>query len=330
MLPRNGFPSGCLLLAALSATACGGPAWIEDVEADPPAKLSEVGLFSDPGALAPSDRVVAYEPRWPLWSSGTEKQRLLHVPQGATIDTAGGDGWDFPVGTVLGKTFRVPGGGPIETRLLFRRTESWDYAAYVWNADGSDADLLPGNWVEVAMDLKDGNGDPFPYTVPARLDCRTCHETSEDATGTPVLGIGALQLPESLRDASFFDGPAPVQDVAGRTEAETAALGYFVGNCVSCHNGGKGENTVFSLYPDDAVQNTVDQPTESETGVGVRVVPGDPESSVLFVTVARAHDPDYKGPFKAMPPIGVDTADPAAEDILGAWISGLPGGGGER
>lgn len=335
MTPPNSLSSGCLILScALGAAACdeGGseiapspPPWLEQgVEEDLPAKLSEAGLFLDLPTLKPSAGMTAYEPVWPLWSSGTEKQRLLHVPDGATIDTTVQDGWAFPKGTVLAKTFSVPGGGPIETRLLLHREAGWDYAVYVWNTDATDAALQQGNWVEEKLTLTDGDGAPFPYTVPARLDCRTCHETSQDATGTPVLGVSQLQLPSSLSNAPFFDGPAPTKIVTGDTPEETAALGYFVGNCITCHNGGKGENTAFSLYPDDAIENTVDHPTESETGVGVRVVPGDPESSVLFITVARAREPGYGGPFKAMPPLGIDRVDPTAEDILGAWITGLP------
>ena len=319
---------------ALAAAACDGgtgekpapsPTWLEQgIQEDLPATLSDVGLFASLPEQTPSESMLEYEPLWPLWTSGTEKQRLLHVPDGSSVDTAADHGWQFPTGTVLAKTFSVPGGGPIETRLLFRRAAGWEYAVYLWNASGADADLLEGNWLERKLALTDGNGDPFPYTVPARLDCRTCHETSEDATGTPVLGVSALQLPASLQDAPFFDAPPPAAEVEGRSPEETAALGYFVGNCVACHNGGHGDNTAFSLYPEHAVENTVGHPTESETGVGVRVVAGDPESSVLFITVARAREPGYSGPFKAMPPLGVDRADPAAEHVLGAWIAGLP------
>lgn len=334
MTPRKGSSLARLLLpCALAAPACdpaesepAPPAlWLEqDIEDDLPARLSQVGLFSDLSTLTPGDAMTAYEPVWPLWSSGTDKQRLLHVPDGSFIDTTSEGGWQLPKGTVLAKTFSVPGGGPIETRLLLRRAAGWEYALYLWNSAGTEADLQQGNWLERKLSLTTGSGDPFPYTVPARLDCRTCHETSEDATGTPVLGVSALQLPPSLRGAPFFEAPPPLSEVEGRSPEETAALGYFVGNCVACHNGGKGDNTAFSLYPDHAVENTVDHPTESETGVGVRVVPGDPESSVLFVSVARAREPGYTGPFKAMPPLGVDRADPAAEDILAAWITGLP------
>lgn len=316
-----------LFFLGLFTAACSAPRWLEDTEIEPPLHLSEVGLFRDTGALEADEALTGFEPNFALWSNGADKQRLLYLPAGATIDTAKPDKWDFPAGTVLAKTFSLPGGAPIETRLIFRRRDGWDYAAYVWNAEQSDADLLEGNWLEAAMDLSDAAGEPFPYTVPARLDCRTCHETSQSRTGTPVLGLSELQLPPSLKDAAFFAGPVATREVKGRSPAETKALGYFVGNCIACHNGGSGENASFSLYPDAAVENTVGHPTETDTGVGTRVIPGDRESSVLFIGVVRARQPGYKDPFKAMPPIAITRPDPAAEAVLGEWIDELPSDG---
>ena len=67
----------------------------------------------------------------------------------------------------------------------------------------------------------------------------------------------------------------------------------------------------------------MNQETQSETGDGIRVVPGDPATSVLYITVVLARDPDYALPFKAMPSVGVDLSDPAAEPILRQWIEEL-------
>ncbi len=317
-----------LALAAL-AGACDGetdttpepePVWLDDVEAELPLTLSEVGVFSDLGALKFSNRVSVYEPNWPLWSSGTEKSRALYLPADAVVDTSDDASWQFPVGTVLAKTFAFDG-APVETRLLFRRAETWDYAVYQWREGEAEADLLEGNWLEVPLEVESG-GDAFTYKIPARLDCRTCHETSESTTGTPVLGLTTYQFPDSLKNQAAFAG-AGVTPVEGRTDAETKALGYFVGNCISCHDGGDAENSSFSLFPDFAIENTIDQPTESETAEGIRVVPGSPETSVLFIAVVEASKPGYDGPFKQMPPVGVALGDPDAAEILGDWIEDL-------
>ncbi len=296
------------------------PVWLDDVEKDLPLTLSEVGVLGDLGALKLSDRVTGYEPNWPLWSSGSEKSRAVYVPTGSAIDTSNNEGWQFPVGTVLAKTFAFEG-TPVETRLLFRRETKWDYAVYQWREGEAEADLLDGNWLEVPLEV-DSKGDTFTYKIPARLDCRTCHETSEETTGTPVLGLTTYQLPDSMQDHAAFKGAA-LTPVDGRTQAETKALGYFIGNCISCHDGGDAENSSFSLFPDFAIDNTVDQPTESETAEGIRVVPGSPETSVVFIAVVEAAKPTYDGPFKQMPPVGVALGDPDAAEILGEWIEEL-------
>lgn len=293
------------------------PRWLLDTEADAPAALSEVGIFDDLATRAPAAGLIAYAPPHELFSNGLDKERQLYVPDGAAIDPAA-PGWDFPPGTVLAKTFTHLG-SPVETRLLFRRAAGWDYALYAWRDDGSEADLLPGNWPEQVLELDDG----VTHTLPARLDCRVCHETSETSFGTPVLGVGAYQLADAVAEQAPFTTPPQAEPVAGRTPAETEALGYFVGNCVSCHTGGDGTNASFSLFPQDAVARTVDQPTQSETGEGIRVVPGDPAASVLYITVVLAREPDYDGVFKAMPPIGLNVSDPAAEPILRTWIEEL-------
>jgi len=277
-----------------------------------------VGIYADVASRTAHDDMLSYVPRHPLYSNALAKERYLYLAEGTEVDV-GPDGWTFPTGAVLVKTF-LDGDAPVETRLLYRTAQGWDYAVYRWLADASDAERLEGNWAEVPVELGDGERT---HTLPSRLDCRTCHETHEEVAGNPVLGVSAFQTGVDLTEAGVFSQPPALDPVEGRSAEETAALSYFLGNCTSCHNGGTSINAAFSLYPDDAVRNTVDRPTESETGEGVRVVPGEPAQSVLYITVVEAGDPEYRGPFKMMPPIGVDTIDENAATILGDWIEGL-------
>jgi mono/diheme cytochrome c family protein len=315
-----------LALAGLLALGCGAspaaePAqrWLLDPSDPLPQHLSEVGVYREVASLTAYSDVVGYVPNHPLYSNGLEKQRHLYLPEGTTVEVAAANAWDFPIGAVLAKTFSFEG-QPVETRLLFRTLEGWDYALYQWLPDGSDAEVTRGNWVEVPVVLGEGG---LTHTLPSRLDCRTCHETHEAVAASPVIGVSDLQAGADLVDAEIFSEPPVMTPVQGRTDAETAALSYFVGNCITCHNDGASTNSAFSLYPDVAVANTVDQPTESETGEGIRVVAGDPEQSVLYITVVEAGTPGYRGPFKAMPPIGADIIDPDASAVLGDWIESL-------
>ncbi len=295
--------------------AGGGPGWVQgDIEEDPPADLRDAGIYSCVADREPLEGFVAYEPAWPLWSSGTDKERLLWLPEGTEVDTAEA-GWAFPVGTVMVKTF-VLDEVPLETRLLYRRASGWDYAEYLWDASGRSASRLEGNWVSESIEVEDAQG-AFTYTVPSRLDCRSCHENQESQTGSAVLGISRHQLTDALLDAVPFTPEAAPAAVEGRFPEETAALGYFVGNCTHCHDGGTAENSAFSLLPGDAIATTVEQ-LEDE-GVDYRVAPGNPEGSTLYQVftgdVASADD--------AMPPLGIDRRDPDGAGILRAWIEGL-------
>lgn len=284
-----------------------------------PERLSEVGLYEDVAALTAYADVVGYAPKHPLYSNGLDKERHLYLPDGTVIEVDGGPAWNFPVGAILAKTFSYEG-APVETRLLFRKSEGWDYGLYQWLPDRSDAEVIRGNWIEVPVELVEGE---LTHTLPSRLDCRTCHETHEAVAASPVIGISDLQTAADLIEAEVFSETPTTTAVRGRTDEETVALSYFVGNCIACHNDGDSINSAFSLYPKDAVANTVDQPTESETAEGIRVVPGDPEQSVLYITVVEAGTAGYRGPFKAMPPIGADVIDPDASAVLGAWIESL-------
>lgn len=316
---RLSLVASCLFVASCGSASSSEPKrWVEETSAPLPARLSEVGIYEDVTSRRPYDDVVPYEPKHALYSNGLEKERHLYLPEGAAID-ASREPWVFPVGTVLTKTF-LDGDDPLETRLIFLTDEGWDYAIYQWMSRLGDAERLEGNWAEVPVT---GAAGERIHTLPSRLDCRTCHETHEAVAKVPVLGIGSLQTAPDLVEADVFSRGPVLATVQGRTPEETAALSYFVGNCISCHNGGDSINSSFSLYPEDAVDNTVDQAVVSETGEGLRVVAGDETQSVLYITVVEADQPEYRGPFKAMPPLGIDVTDSRAEEILGDWIRAL-------
>ena len=167
----------------------------------PPQRLSETGLYSDPPALTIAPDVLAYTPQYPLWSDGAAKQRWIRLPPGASIDASDPDHWVFPIGTQLWKEFSF--GRRVETRWMRREADgTWSYATYVWNAEGSDAQLAPERGVRNACEISPG----LRHDIPSTADCRVCHQGSPDE----VLGFGALQL-SSDRDplAPHAETPAP-------------------------------------------------------------------------------------------------------------------------
>ena len=112
-----------------------------------PSKLSDFGFFNG-NAANPSEKLIPYELRTPLFSDYATKQRFIYLPEGTSI-TAGVDGkLIFPVGTALIKSFGYPGASGrldvIETRLLLHKASGWVALPYVWRTDGTDADLRLG------------------------------------------------------------------------------------------------------------------------------------------------------------------------------------------
>src|SRR5262245_20803994 len=70
-----------------------------------PQALSETGLYRDIATRGLAAGVISYDVRYELWSDGAEKQRYLYLPPGTQIDSSDMDGWRFPIGTKVWKTF---------------------------------------------------------------------------------------------------------------------------------------------------------------------------------------------------------------------------------
>lgn len=311
-----------------AASPSAGPSPVEAFLLDPelalPQRISELGVYR-PGTLELAGAAHAFEPGYPLWSDGGEKQRALWLPPGERIDASVPDGYQPPVGSLLLKTFSFRTlASPtqpvaVETRVLRRLESGWDYAAYAWDEDGEDAELLDLRRPEPRPVLDD-EGEVFDHSIPSRLECRQCHESSE----SPLLGLNELSLAASgsLDELSGVLGPPPAAPYASLAEhgpLTREVLGYFWGNCVHCHNGSNGAASSFDLRPGVALDNIVDHPTESSaTADGVRVRPGDPDGSVLFMGL-RGGDREVKD----MPPLGVARRDERALELVRDFIIAL-------
>jgi len=317
------------LLCALACSACGDdsgdanePTLVEAPALAFPPTLSQVGLYQDLAERTASPRALPYAPRSALWSNGLAKERFIVVPEGDTIDAEASD-WVFPENTLLFKTF-LGDDGPVETRIVRTTDGAPEFAAYRW--EGDEAILLDGERgvdIEVAID-----GENTAHEIPSTRSCEQCHESSP----SPVLGFAPLQLAgeeeaasdqvERLVLAGALSEEPRLDTSLDRFEGdEFAVLGYFVGNCVHCHNDSGGIASSFDLSPAVAFDAIIDQPTASSaSAVGIRVVPGDAAASILFQAVSgETDDPEVK----SMPPVGVQRRDETAIDLLRNWINGL-------
>jgi len=222
-------PLACVLAALAGCTRAPAPvAFIADGK---PAHLSDWHLLNVAGGrLAPNAGVLPYDLVTPLFSDYAHKLRTVWMPAGVSARYSPDKSFDFPVGTVLTKTFYYPRAGSadavlktydaepgapaagldlsrvrlVETRVLVRRADGWTVLPYVWNADQSEADLeRTGD--EKALELVDaqGHGQKFTYVVPNENQCASCHVTNLKGGEFTPLGPKARNLNRTL---AYVDG----------------------------------------------------------------------------------------------------------------------------
>lgn len=310
-----------------------------------PAKLSQTGLFVQ-GTTDVDPKNRSFTPQYPLWSDGLEKLRWMYLPAGTSIDASDPYRWEYPTGTKFWKEFRKDG-RRIETRVSWKVSRTrWELAAYVWNAQETDA-MLVEDGVPGAVEVAPGKR----HSIPSRTDCTMCHSS----TSMGPLGFNALQLSpdrdpnaihgEPLKRAdvtlptlldqqllmhsreNWRDRPPRIQTTDPSTRA---VLGYLASNCGVCHNG-NGE--IAALAPvlrhkdlltdaDAVVRSLLNQPTRWQipgaSEATVLLKPGSPDESALFARMRS------RSPSTQMPPLGTTVRDHAAVDTVRRWIAAMP------
>jgi uncharacterized repeat protein (TIGR03806 family) len=182
-----------------------------------PERLSEWGVVTRVGdRLVLGYGVDTYALNTALFSDHAQKLRTLWLPPGTHARYHATDTFDYPVGTVVTKTFFYPALDDvvapnldwdgradsldltairlIETRVLVRQADGWDALPYVW--DGDDARrALTGAVIPVAL-RESASTDAvtrFPYVVPGRSECAGCHATDHTARAAGHPGAHPLK-----------------------------------------------------------------------------------------------------------------------------------------
>jgi hypothetical protein len=336
-------PVGILAMAAAAAAMMAILAAQDSSQAPP--DLRHTGLYADFAAKTVDPQNMAYSPQYPLWSDGAAKRRWVYLPPGAQVDASDPDVWDFPKGTKVWKQFSF-GGRRVETRLI----ESLGggemrFASYVWNADETEAALVPPEGLRGVAEIRPG----IKHDIPGVLDCQACHVSRR----AEWLGFSALQLspdrdpgapnaepitpdminlttliarglirsyPESWKAGSLrIPAPNP------RTRA---ALGYLHANCGNCHNPGGGLDVINLLLrhlvaPDATTEPALETAVNkkgrfripgAEPGSTFLIRPGDVDHSAVVYRMSS------RNPFYQMPPLGTKITDPEALSLIRVWI----------
>ena len=336
-----------IILAALtcvSATANAPPPVNDAViaAAQPARTLAEYRLFQDAGARTPNARVTPYELNTALYSDGALKFRYAYLPAGAQAQYDPEGVFEFPVGTVLVKTFafaadmRAPDQNVrfLETRLLIRREAGWVALPYVWNEAQTEARLaVVGADVPVSFTNEEGQAIALDWAVPNVNDCRGCHArngqivpigpSARNLNRAAQLGgwqeaglLGALPASAAPRVPNAYD-PA-----SGSLEARARA--YLDVNCAHCHNPAGPAHTSgldLSWSQDDPIHwGVLKRPIAAgrgSAGYEFSIEPGHPERSILL------HRMESTDPGVMMPELGRQLRDERALALMREWIASM-------
>jgi hypothetical protein len=319
---------------------------------EPPATLSETGLYASIADHTVAPYAREYAPQFQLWSDGAVKTRWVYLPECEPIDTSDMDEWSFPVGTRIWKEFVVPAeisGGDdvlVETRLITRIGPGDDdflFAAYVWNDDDTEAIHSPDG----AVDAKGTT-----HNVPDELSCRRCHGAHPAEKGgwpSRFLSFSAIQLSDmdspvnvvSLSDEGKLSDPVSEPFTVPGNEIEQQALGYLHANCSQCHN----TSPDGLLFPTMSMKLSIEDNDVLATGTYTdlvnhvpgsgpcenydypyRVAGGSLEDSCLHARMMSLIPPTTGGDpgLTMMPPLAREVVDDTGVAAIEAWIEELP------
>jgi len=334
-----------LAFALLSVTCSRKPAGVRTYLAEPfPKHLSEWGLFTGRAVeMKPAAGVVPYDLNTPLFSDFATKQRYIWMPAGTAATYSDTDTFEFPVGAIIAKTFSYPG-RVIETRILVHARDGWVGLPYVWNAEGTEANLeIAPDPQKVDFTTASGEKLTIDYVIPNMNQCKGCHENAKR-----MIPIGpkarhlnreydyadgkANQLVKWTQAGYLKGAPAEAPRAAVWNDPSSGTLdqrarAYLDINCAHCHNP-KGPAGTSGLYLHTTETEAVHLgackgPVATGPGSGgfkYGIVPGKAEESILI------HRMESGTPKVMMPELGRSVIHREGVALIRSWIDAMKGG----
>lgn len=331
------------LLSACAAAEPDGPVF--HAETNPPT-LSEWNVLEvRKNHLVPAAKSLVYDVNAPLFTDYAHKMRTVYTPEAAPVLSDGS--LDYPVGTILSKTFYYPDGQDgvlrvadagadaidlamhrlIETRLLVHRETGWEPVSYVWNAQETQAQLKrTGAVVPLSLD-----GEDFAYVVPNENQCAGCHVSDMTTRDFHPLGATAPQFRDRSRMvvAGVMRPDTFITQIDYQDEhysLNDRARSYLAANCAHCHNPVGPADTSgldLSLTADDLrAVGRCKPPIAAGSGTGGRtfsIQPGDPDGSIMTYRMASTK------PGAMMPELGRSLAHEEGVALIRDWIAEMDG-----
>jgi uncharacterized repeat protein (TIGR03806 family) len=295
--------------------------------------------------------VIPYVLRSALFSDYAEKYRFIKLPPGTHATYSADDVFDFPVGTVIAKTFAFPrdardptlGRRLIETRVLKHEPEGWVGLPYVWNKEQTDANLdVAGDTVDVSWIHTDGRPRTDNYLIPNANQCKGCHKAGEimkpigpkarNLNGDFAYHEGTEnQLAHWSKTGALVAAPAPdlaprnaVWDDPSSGTLDARARAWLEINCAHCHNpAGAARNSGLDLLASQRNPTSfgINKPPVAagigSGGLAFDIVPGHPEQSILAYRIGSTH------PGIMMPELGKRLVHEEGVALIRQWITAM-------
>ncbi|HEY0503840.1 MAG TPA: SO2930 family diheme c-type cytochrome [Lysobacter sp.] len=219
---KGRFALAAVLVAAMSLAGCKRSAEPVRFHAQgQPQSLAQWHVVeSDGQRLRLNTGVEPYALNTALFSDYAHKLRTIWMPTGTKAKYDAAEAFDFPVGTIISKTFYYPRAADgavlrvaengtealdgldlrkvrlIETRLLVRREAGWIALPYVWNEAQTEATLArAGESIPLTLHKPDGSArQDFTYMVPDENQCAGCHGTNNTTRELHPIGPKARHL----------------------------------------------------------------------------------------------------------------------------------------
>ena len=307
-----------------------------------PKKLSAWHLYTETrNGLKPNNRVLPYSLRTPLFSDYADKYRFVWMPQGSSAEYRDDTVFEFPVGTILSKSFAFPSGNSenrgsgfvhtnpelklVETRLLVHTNSGWAALPYIWNDSQTEAtlQLVPD---PVPVKFSDSNGaHDFTYQIPNANECKECHDNNKILLpiGPKARNLGKEQIAHWTKAGYLRNVPKEFSEVAVWDKPDTGsveerALAYLDNNCAHCHQpGGTAGYTGVDFRYGHFQPGYCKHPNSAGNMHDLQfdIVPGDPDNSILVYRLSSI------APKVMMPQIGRSTVHSEALALIKEWIA---------
>jgi len=354
-----------VLVASATAQAPAGVNTSAIMAERPPQTLAAYRFFRDAGAREPNGRVLRYELNTALYSDGALKFRYVYVPEGQQARYSADDVFEFPVGTVLIKTFAFAADMSrpadnvrfLETRLLIRRESGWIALPYVWNEAQTEARLsVIGATVPVEFTSEAGEAIALDWAVPNVNECAGCHAREGGNVVLPIgpsarnlnqlhLTTGAIPptmetmlraqlaawVDRGILDRAPSDAPRVPNESDAHAPLDLRARAYLDVNCAHCHNpAGPAHTSGLDLrwsQSDPALWGVGKRPVAAGRGSAGFDFAIEPGHPERSILLHRMQSTD---PGVMMPEVGRQLVDERGVALMRDWIAGMDAQGRSR